>query len=377
MRGRATVVVVAASLLAAASAAPTRMLAQESVDSTSRDSVARDSVARDSVARKAAAREAADRFWTPVAPITVTFTANLGRLRRDRGEEAPWRAAVLSYVSDSGDTVRVPLRARTRGIWRLKNCEFPPLRLNFWRDSTLGTLFEGADEPKLVNYCRNSSTYEEYVLQEYQLYRVYSLLTPYSHRVRLLRMTYADSGSNRARTTRWAFLVEEPGELADRIGATRTEAKGAGPADLDTYQHVLHGMFQYMIGNTDWSIAGLHNAELYFKDTIYIPVAYDFDYSGAVNTSYAVPPPQLYLPDVRTRRYRGWCVSAEQLAPVIAFFNERKEAIYALYSDEDEVGRLLEPRTVKSTLEYFDLFYETINEPHTARLEFEERCLER
>ncbi|HEX5580917.1 MAG TPA: hypothetical protein VFX39_05015 [Gemmatimonadaceae bacterium] len=371
MEGRAAVVVLAAtlvaSLLAVPALAPPRLLAQERSDSASRDSTAPDS----------AAREAADRFWSPLAPITATFTANLGRLRRDRQDDAPWRAAVLSYVAAGGDTVRIPLRARTRGIWRLANCAFPPLRLDFRKDSTRGTLFEGADEPKLVSYCRDSDGYEEYVLQEYQLYRVYNLLTPYSHRVRLLRLTYADSGSGRARTTRWAFLVEEPGELADRIGATRTEAKGAGPADLDTYQHVLHALFQYMIGNSDWSISALHNAELFFKDTAYIPVAYDFDYAGAVNTSYAVPPPQLHLPDVRTRRYRGWCVSAEQLAPVIALFNERKDAIYALYSTDDEVGRLLRPRTVKGTLDYFDQFYETINDPRAARLELEERCVDR
>src|SRR5690606_30600628 len=130
------------------------------------DSAARDA-ARDSVRAAAAAR-----FWGDATPITATFTANIGRLRRDREEDAPWRAAVLSAPGDGGDTVRVPLRARTRGIWRLNNCDFPPLRLNFWRDSARGTPFDGADEPKMVNYCRDNDTYEEYVLQEYQLYRV-------------------------------------------------------------------------------------------------------------------------------------------------------------------------------------------------------------
>ncbi|HEY0972790.1 MAG TPA: hypothetical protein VGE02_17605 [Gemmatimonadales bacterium] len=378
--GSAPVVAIVTALLVAtlSYATPAGVLAQGGVPTTApaptvRDSTAPDSVAPDSAARDSARAAAAARFWGDTAPITVTLTANLGRFRRDRDDEAPWRAAVLSYVDDGGDTVRVPIRARTRGIWRLNNCDFPPLRLNFWRDSARGTAFEGADEPKMVNYCRNTDTYEEYVLQEYQLYRVYNLLTPYSHRARLMRVTYADSGSDRARATRWAFLVEEPGELADRVGATRTEARGAGPQDLDAHEHVLFALFQYMIGNTDWSIAALHNAELFFRDTIYLPVAYDFDYSGAVNTSYAVPPPQLHLPDVRTRRYRGYCAGAERLASVVALFNERKEAIYALYSDS--LGRLLRPRTVRSTLEYFDDFYETINDPGALRREIEEPCL--
>ena len=314
-------------------------------------------------------------IYEALPPLTVTLRADLDRLRKDQDEDAPWRPASLSYLNDMGDTVRVPLRARTRGIWRLHNCEFPPLRLNFRSDSVKTTLFARLDEPKLVNYCRNSSRYEEYVLQEYQLYRIYNLLTPYSHRVRLLRASYADADGGKVRATRWAFLLEEPDALAHRIGADRIELKGVGPSDVDPYQHVLYAVFQYMIGNTDWSVGALHNVGVFFKDGAYMAVAYDFDYSGAVDAQYAVPDPSLHLTTVRNRLYRGYCVGDEPFADVFALFNARKDAIYALY--RDEAGSLLQRGTAERTLRYFDEFYKTINNPRTAKQAIMDQCLGR
>jgi hypothetical protein len=100
-------------------------------------------------------------------------------------------------------TVTIPARIRTRGIWRLKNCEFPPIRINFKSEDVKGTLFKGLDEPKLVNFCRNNDDYEQYILQEFQIYRIYRLLTPVSHAVRLLHLSYVDSATAKKDATRW------------------------------------------------------------------------------------------------------------------------------------------------------------------------------
>ena len=227
-------------------------------------------------------------------PLPMTFTANLGRLRGDKGDKEPWRGATLSYAGPSGDTVVVPLRARTRGIWRLKSCTFPPLRFNFANKTTRNTLLENLDRPKLVSYCRDDGRHEQYLLQELQLYRIYRLLTPFSHQVRLLRLTYADSASRKAQTTRYAVLLEEEQALARRVRGTLVEEQGAGPDALEPHHTALVGVFQYLIGNTDWSIYALHNIELIMQPTgNFLPVAYDFDFSGAIATNYATPDPKL------------------------------------------------------------------------------------
>lgn len=316
------------------------------------------------------------KFFRTETPLVATLTTNIGRIRRDKEADAPWRAATVSYVATAPDTgtVTVPARIRTRGIWRLQNCQFPPTRLNFTNEAVKGTAFKGLDEPKLVSYCRNNDEYEQYVLREFQLYRIYQLLTPASHAVRLLQLTYADSATGKKEATRYAFIVEQPSEMAERLGAKVLKIKGAGPDDLEPVQSALVGLFQYMIGNTDFALNALHNAELLATPLgEYVAVVYDFDFSGAVNARYAVTDASLSIKRVRDRLYRGFCVPTDAYPEAIAKFNAKKDSIYALYSDP--IGKLLTPATATETLKYFDEFYRIINDPRSLKREVVDACL--
>lgn len=318
------------------------------------------------------------KFFQSEAPLAVTLTTNIRRIRGDKSADAPWRAATLRYAATAPDTgtVVVPARIRTRGLWRLKNCEFPPVRINFTSEAVKGTLFKGLDEPKLVNYCRDLDEYEQYILQEYQLYRIYRLLTPVSHAARLVHLTYADSANGKKEAARYAFIVEEPSELAARIGGKMLKIKGAGPKDYEPVQLALVGLFQYMIGNTDFGLGELHNAELLSMPMgEYYPVVYDFDFSGAVNARYATVDPKLPIKSVRIRLYRGYCVENDVYPEVIARFNAKKDSIYALY--RDPIGQLLKESIANETLKYFDEFYRVINSPRVFKSEVVDACLGR
>jgi hypothetical protein len=307
-------------------------------------------------------------------PLTVTLTTNIKRLRGDKDANAPWRAATLTYTPSGAAPDTIPVRVRTRGIWRLKTCDFPPLRLNFTSDAVKHTDFKGLDKPKLVNYCRDDDTGEQYLLQEFQLYRIYRLLTPMSHAVRLMRITYVDSATGKTHTTRYGFLEEEPDELAARVGGRMLTIKGAQPADLEPYQSGLVGVFQYLIGNTDFALGALHNAELLATKTgDYMPVVYDFDFSGAVNARYATVDSRLPIRSVRSRLYRGFCIPTDTYPKVFAQFNAKKDSIYALY--RDPLGKLLRPGLADETLKYFDEFYKTINDPRAVKDQIMDQCL--
>jgi hypothetical protein len=314
-------------------------------------------------------------IFTASEPLTLTFTVNFRQLRRDKGENSPWRSATLSYADSSGQTVTVPLKVRTRGIWRLKNCDMPPIRLNFVKEDAKHTIFAKLDKPKLVTHCRDSGEYEQWLLEEFQLYRVYNTLTPYSHRVRLARIAYVDSGSSKPVATRYGFIAEDREELGSRVGAMPIEQKGAGANDLDQRETALFALFQYLIGNTDWSISGLHNVELFGIDTSVVPIAYDFDFSGAIATRYATPDSRLPIKRVRERLYRGYCVTGDPYPGLFELFRARKDSIYALY--RDNLGKLLEPDRAKETLEYFDEFFATIADPRQAKRYIIGACLER
>jgi hypothetical protein len=316
----------------------------------------------------------AAHLFTAETPVAFTLTANFGRLRRDKSPDAPWRAATISFTDSTGGAIDIPIKVKTRGIWRLNNCDFPPIRLDFAKSTVKHSLFAKLDKPKLVTHCRDNDDYEQYLLQEMQLYRVYNLLTAYSHRVRLARVTYADSGTGKTVATRYAFLAEEPDAVAYRVGGMLAKEKGAGPSELDPKLAAIFSVFEYLIGNTDWSVSGLHNVEL-VSDAAgdYVPIAYDFDFSGAVNTRYATPDPRLPIRRVRDRVYRGYCYPTEVYAPVFELFRAKKDSIYALY--KDSIGQLLKGDRGKETLEYFDEFYKVIDDQRQAKREIIDRCL--
>ena len=312
-------------------------------------------------------------FFDSQEPVAVTLAINLKRIRGDKMDEAPWRAATLSYDA-AGKKVEIPIRARTRGIWRLKNCEFPPLRLDLPNKGAQGTVFEGLNKPKLVSYCKNTDTFEQYVLQEFQLYRAYNVLTPMSHRARLLRVTYADSATGKPLTTRYAIMLEEPDLMASRFDGVIVEQTGARSRDLNLDAALLAGLFQYFIANTDFSVAWLHNFELIARaDGEILPVAYDFDFAGAVNAAYATVDPSLSVKRVRDRLFRGYCAKPEEYGKAFNHFTDKRNAIYGLYSDD--LGKLLDKKVVSETLSFYDDFYKTISDSKLAKRKIFDSCL--
>jgi hypothetical protein len=312
------------------------------------------------------------KLFASAAPVRFTLWAPFGLLKKDRWDKMPYHPASVTYAGDSGE-VKVPVHVRARGIWRRKNCEIPPLRLNFKKDSAKKTLFSHLDRVRLVLPCKGGDDFEQYILQEYQLYRVQRLLTPYSYDVRLARVSYVDSEKKDTLRTGYAFLLEESIALAERLGGKVEDIKGAAGDDLQPDENAMFGVFEYMIGNTDFSVAALHNVTLLFKDSVYVPVAYDFDWSGAVNTRYAKPAPQLNIRTVENRIMRGYCSAPEHFEKAFTVFREKKDAIYALYSDS--LAAPLKPDVVKRTLKFFDDFYEVINNPRLAKRMIVESCL--
>jgi hypothetical protein len=291
------------------------------------------------------------RVFEGLAPLAVTLTADFGRLRGDDGDAPPWRPGTIAV----GDAAPVPVRLRARGHWRRAHCDFPPLRLDFARATRRGTPFAGLDQPKLVSPCRDDDRSDRYILQELMLYRAYALLTPFAFRVRLLRVAYVDAGSGRPRATRWGFLLEEPTALAERMAGAVLRQRRTPVTDLDPATTARLGLFQYLVGNTDWSLAGPHNLELIAVGDALHPVPYDFDFAGAVNAHYAAPSPQLPIRRVRDRLFRGFCLPPSAYAEAFDAIAARRDSVAALYADT--VGRLLHPADVQATLRYFDDFH--------------------
>lgn len=302
-------------------------------------------------------------------PLTLALSADFSALRGDRDGDAPERPAALVWYRAEDDSVALDVRLRTRGNFRLDpaNCSFPPLRVNFKTGAAVGTVFEGQDKLKLVVPCRPGlSRYEQYLLREYLLYRVYAAVTDLSFRVRLARITFRDRSGGDDPFTRFAFFIESDEAMAARVRGRLLDI----PEGKIIRTEMLHpdratrvAFFEYLIGNTDWADAEIHNVASLLMDGRVTPVPYDFDFSGAVEAPYAAPAPGTPIVTVRQRYYRGWCWPGQHVGAILEPYRAARPRIEALYRDFP----YLEDRARRETLAYFTQFFEIIDTPSRLR----------
>lgn len=308
-------------------------------------------------------------------PLEMVLRTDISWIRDERSDEEEAEGMVILRGPD-GAEVAVPVKVRARGNFRRdrSNCNFPPLRLNFAGKQVEGTVFEGQDKLKLVTPCHDSrDSYQTYVIQEYLVYRVLQLLTPASFRVRLVHITYEDPDGGYDTRSRTAFLLEDDDQMAARNRALVSEWEQFHPAAMYGEQASVVVLFQYMIGNTDFSLPMFHNALLLRdQEGRYLTIPYDFDWSGIVDARYAVPDPRLPISDVRQRIFRGYCRPDVDHDGLIDRFNAQRDAIRALYEGMPE----LEEGARKRALEYYDRFYEIINDSRKYDREIVRACLE-
>ena len=277
-------------------------------------------------------------------------------------------------------TVDVRVKARGRLRRRPEICYFPPIWIDFKKKSVKGTLFEGQNKVKLVAHCRGDAIFEQYVMKEFLVYRTLNLLTDHSFRVRLARVTYKDLKGKRKPRTKYAFFIEAEKDLGDRIGGKIVKTNRVKRRQYDPAALNLASVFQYMIGNTDFSLLKgpgdercCHTGRPFSfpdPDAPFVPVPYDFDIAGMVDTPYAIPDPHFELASVRERIYRGFCHKAGVLEGTIEVFHKHRSEITELWNTQPE----LKPRIRKIALAYISSFYAIIDNPKKRQRRIESKC---
>ncbi len=293
--------------------------------------------------------------------LQFRLVANYQKLLKDRGDDRRYHPATLVYKDSTGADVTIPMRVMVRGNRRrdASVCRFPPLMLNLIRKRMpKGTVFEDQNKLKLVTHCIG----EDYVLREYLVYKVYNVLTDASYRVRLCQVSYEDSLQKRKTEVRYAFLIEDDKAMATRNNMKEISAKKVISMEYAEPRAMARlALFQYMIGNTDWSVPFRHNIDLLAPDSLSppIPVPFDFDYAGMVGTPYAVPPPELGIKSAKERLYRGYSFPESIHRETINTFNSLKTPIYAVYKQCEPLSKT----GLRQSLQFLDSFYDIINQP--------------
>jgi hypothetical protein len=321
----------------------------------------------------------ADSLFEDDAALELRLSGPLRTLVRDRRANDPEEHPFILTIGDT----EIPVDVRVRGKSRKKVCSFPPLRLDFSPEQTGGTIFEGQNKIKLVTHCRsNRENLENNLLEEYTAYRIFNLISDIGYRVRLLRIQYEDTEGKLKDIDRpyYAFLIESDSELARRAGSSVAKVQGVPYSRLNDEQTARFYVFQYLIGNFDWSyvIADgaetcCHNVDLLERDGALYPVPYDFDMSGIVNASYTHVPESLSIRRATQRVYRGYCkLEMEKLAAAFDEIVALRDDIMQLVRNSPVTG----DEDISSRERFIGHFFERAIEDRDKILEeFDSDCL--
>lgn len=307
-----------------------------------------------------------------IAPDTVTLSYEVGRglfesedvldvtIRFDvtefmRKKPEEYMDAEITFYQSPDDSVSYDIRLRSRGERRRELCSFPPIRLNFKDTRTIYGDIDSMTNIKMVTHCNLPSSYDEYILKEYLIYKMYNLFTEYSFRVRLLRVNYIDTGSRGRHYSKFGFLIEPMDLLEERLGVFELENVHLRYNQLVPDILDKMAVFQYMIGNTDWQVLTFHNIKIvkYLDQQLGIPIPYDFDYSGFVGASYAVPAELFPIKNVKERFFMGACRPDSVYRALAQEFLDKKDEIFHL-KDRCE---LIDERSAKRINDYLVGFF--------------------
>ena len=304
--------------------------------------------------------------------LRITLSGNIRELLNDRSDNPNYHPLIVSYINEDSSIFSLAAEAKTRGHFRKlsENCFYPPLQLHFLKSDTLNaSVFKNQQKLKLVMPCQG----DDFVVREWLVYKLYNLVTPKSFRARLTRVTFTDTKNKKTTSPFYGILLEEESKMAKRNSELPVNRK-IKPDETEPDAFLKMAVFEYLIGNTDWSLQYLQNIKLIAADSTSTPTAvpYDFDHAGIVNTPYAKPAEELKMNSVRERRYRGYCMQdMKKFDTVIALYNSLKKDIYNVYTG----CPLLDAKYVKATVKYLDEFYATINNPAAMQKEFGYPCI--
>jgi hypothetical protein len=307
--------------------------------------------------------------------LHVRIEAPFRRLTSDVGERF---AATLIFAQAPEDTIDLEISARGKSRLESNICEFPGLML-FFTGGAVGTAFEGQGPVPVVTHCRDRDSYEQLALLEFLAYRTYNAVTRLSLRVRLARFEYYDSERGRLVADRFGFFLENYDVFAALNEFTRLKVRLVHPTRYQIAQRTLFEVFQYFIGNTDWSyiLAPPDESECCHNvvpvgppgGPLY-PIPFDFDQAGLVDAPYATVDPSVPIRNVRERRFRGICGEPRHLDVALGTFEVQESEIRALFED----ASFLNERNRRRVLDYVEEFYGTIADERKVQREFLSKC---
>jgi hypothetical protein len=241
----------------------------------------------------------------------------------------------LNFMNE-GKWNTIPVRLRARGNFRRAKCYFPPIKMKIKKSQSKNTVFTGNKSLKLVLPCRTENAKNDNILKEYIAYKIYELISPYHFKTRRVNVDFTEPKGKKSKSFALkGFLIEDDSRLAKRFEG-RVVEQFIHPMAMQGITSAQHAFFQYLIGNTDFSVSFQHNGKLLYTNKEFLPLPYDFDMTGWVDPSYGFGNPTLGLSSLTERVYRGFKRDDEIFNQVRKQFLDSKESIITLVNSFKE-----------------------------------------
>lgn len=173
-------------------------------------------------------------FEEPLKPLAVKITANfklintrnqtgaeIGRTDLGQGMIEPKyfsSPGTLSYVDESGQTIKIDVDVEPRGMRRRQYCQYKPLDVKFKNKPSDALFKHAAKSLEMVTHCEGE-IYLYQVYNEYFAYRAKSAFLAPSFRVRMANVTYVDTTATFPTVTFPGIFLESKKDMAERVDA--------------------------------------------------------------------------------------------------------------------------------------------------------------
>ncbi len=306
--------------------------------------------------------------------LKMTIETNTKQMVAKKYKE-DWQPISLKFKDAEGNDLEWEGKTRARGNIRKQVCYYPPMKIKLKKKwCAANGLDSNFNDLKLVVGCKKGDYYGGLLLKEYLIYKLYEELTGYSFKTQLAEIDFVDTGGKWKTYTSYAFFIENENEMASRFNAKCAKPKRLRSKYIYADQLDKMALFEYMIGNTDWSVHTSHNVRIVkcYDYPLPLPIAYDFDYSGLVNAPYAVHGEGIELDLITDRLYLGMCRGPGVVAKQIPLFQEKKAAFYKIIED----FKYLEKGEKKEMMKYLDDFYQVLDNAKSFRRNITDLCRE-
>ena len=302
-----------------------------------------------------------DQLFENQDPLKIKLSYSNKVIRLETDDTTYVKTNMSYWNNNKWNDLEVSLRAR--GNFRRSKCYFPPIKMKIKKSKAEGSLFEGNKNLKLVVPCLLQDEKNDNIVQEFIAYKLYEKISPYHFKTRMVEIEFSEVKKNKIIVHNLkGFLIEDDKRVADRFEGKSFE-RYIHPKAMDDMTSIQNSMFQFMIGNTDFSVAYQHNGKLLYANKKIYPLPYDFDLCGLVDASYAIVNSRLGIKSVKDRKYRGFKRDESIVYEVRDQLLEKKSDFFQILDAQESNFEL--STEFQSSKEFLISFFEILEDKST------------